>query len=162
MRYYLGEREVTPVRTLNLSQADVGRVFECPACKETINTSASQCPFCSAPVDSGMAELAADLMGKVNQACSDASYLRITAGTMLAVAALTGLGIIPLVGYAFLFLLVAIPVMAIRWRVRFGGVRTDDADFRAARKAPMVAMGLWALSFVVFGVVSAIVGSVVR
>ena len=41
------------------------------------------------------------------------------------------LGLVGLVGYYFL--LVAVPVLAIRWWVKFGGIQVDDSDFRRAR-----------------------------
>ena len=55
------------------------RIFPCPRCKETIDTAAVNCPFCSVSIDPKLAEAAADRMARVNQACSDASYLRIMA-----------------------------------------------------------------------------------
>lgn len=60
---------ITPV-------AEVSRVFRCQHCKETINLSARQCPFCSVPIDARTAEAAADLMERVNLACSQAFGIR--------------------------------------------------------------------------------------
>jgi predicted amidophosphoribosyltransferase len=50
------------------------RVFQCPNCKETIDTLSRQCRFCSAPIDPIAAQAAADAMAKENKAQSDASY----------------------------------------------------------------------------------------
>jgi hypothetical protein len=142
--------------SLHINQTSTARVFECPKCRETINTSVSQCPFCSAPIEPAVADAAAEFMSRVNQACSDASYLRIMGGLMVTFAVLTGLHL-PLVGYVFFFLLFAVPVMAIRWQVRFRGIQTGDADFLAAKRAWKVTCGLWAASLVALGVIGGLV-----
>ena len=56
-------------------------VFECPNCKQTIDTSADVCRFCGAKVDHEAAQKAAHLLARVDQACSDASFLRNAAVT---------------------------------------------------------------------------------
>lgn len=126
------------------------RVFECPNCRETINTSIAQCPYCSAPIDRNAAEAAADLTSKVSQACSDASYIRILAGSIIAFFFLflvPFLGIVGVVGYYVL--LVLVPVMAIRWLVRYASVRTQDGDFRRAKRNVGIALAVWA-AFLLF------------
>jgi hypothetical protein len=115
------------------------QVLPCPNCKETINTSMQVCPFCSAPIDHDAAEASADAFAKVNQACSDASYLKIMAGTALTFWLLRFVPFLSLIGIVgFIFLEIAIPVMAIRWWVKFGSVRTDDPDFSRARRTTML------------------------
>jgi hypothetical protein len=126
------------------------RVFECPNCGETINTSVTQCPYCAAPVDRSAAEAGADLTSKVSQACSDASYVRILAGSIIAFFVLflvPFLGIVGLVGYYVL--LVLVPVMAFRWLIRYRSLRTPDPDFRRAKRNVGVALILWA-AFLLF------------
>ena len=139
-------------KTLSISSGmNQVKVFQCPNCKETINTSAQQCRFCSTPIDSGAAHAAAAVMEKVNQACSDASYLRIMAGGMLG---FLGLSFVPLLGsvgsWGFAFLVFAVPVMAIRWWVKFGTIRADDSDFGRARRITLVAVGIWALFLILW------------
>jgi hypothetical protein len=115
------------------------RVFQCPNCKQTIDTRAEQCRFCSAPIDAATAERAAALMERVNQACSDASYLRIALVCGLVFLAMTFvpfMGLLGIVGYYFL--LIAIPVWTIRWWVRFGRLKAEDGDFRKARKTMLL------------------------
>ena len=122
------------------------KVLLCPQCKETINTSVQQCPYCSATIDAAQAEVAAAFLAKVNQACSDGSYIRIMAGTMMAFFGLRFLPVVSTVGFwGSLFLLFALPVMTIRWWVRFGGIKTDDPDFRAAKRSTLAALGIWAV-----------------
>lgn len=126
------------------------RVFECPSCRETINTSVTQCPYCSAPVDRNAAAAAADLTSRVSQACSDASYVRILAGSIIAFFVLflvPFLGFLGLVGYYLL--LVLVPVMSVRWWIRYASIRTQDPDFRRAKRNVGIALILWA-AFLLF------------
>ena len=92
-------------------------------------------------------------MAKVNQACSDASYLRIMAGSILVSLLFSFL---PLVGFVamigFYFLLVAVPIMMIRWWVKFGSLTSDDRDWVRAKRTVLVATGIWSI-FLIFLVV---------
>jgi hypothetical protein len=139
------------------------KIFQCPHCKETIDAAAERCPFCSTPIDARSAESAAELMERVNQACSDASYLRIMAGLMWGFFVLS---FIPLVGvlgsWGSWFLLVAVPVMAIRWRIRFGSLRPDDPGFVSAKKSTWTSLGMWVGFLVVMVIVSMIRAAATR
>jgi hypothetical protein len=124
-------------------------------------------------IDPGVAQAAADFMSRLNQACSDASYLRIVAGMMLFFLGLllvSGLGI-PFVGavgtFGMWFLLIAVPTMAIRWRARFGAIQSNDPDFHRAKRAMKIAVWIWIPFFLLFGVPAiamlvALVGGIFR
>jgi hypothetical protein len=138
----------------DLSLTSVGSnlgIFECPNCKQTIDASASQCRFCSAPIDQVAAEMAAEKMSKINQACSDSSFLRTMAISMLVflgIMFVPFMGLLGLCGYYFLAL--AVPFMAIRWWVRFHAIQTDDPDFKRARKTVIVVSVLSTLPLLFF------------
>jgi hypothetical protein len=78
-------------------------------------------------------------MAKVNQACSDASFLKTAGGAILVAFAfrfvpfVSGLGAV-----AFLCLLFAVPAMAIRWWVKFSRIVSSESDFRRAKKVVAV------------------------
>ncbi|MFZ0338100.1 MAG: hypothetical protein WAL45_08725 [Terracidiphilus sp.] len=119
--------------SLTSAEGNLG-IFECPVCKQTIDASAMQCRFCSSPVDPVAAQVAAEKMSKINQACSDASFLRTAAISVLAffgIMFIPFMGLLGIVGYYFL--LVAVPFLATRWWVRFSRVQSDDSDFQHAR-----------------------------
>lgn len=123
----------------SFSLAPEVRVFPCPNCRETINTSMQVCPFCSAPVDHATAEQAAAETSKVSQACSDASYLKIMAWALLTFFALGFVPFLGLMGAAGLwFLRFAIPFMVIRWWIKFGSIKTADPDFAGAKRAAII------------------------
>ena len=119
--------------SLTATKENLG-IFECPVCRQTIDASATTCRFCLSPVDPVAAQVAAEKMARVNQACSDASFLRTAAFSVLVfigVMFIPFMGLLGIVGYYFL--LVAVPFLAIRWWVKFGKIQADDSDFRRAR-----------------------------
>jgi hypothetical protein len=109
-------------------------IFDCPACKETIDASAETCRFCGVKIDHEAARKAAAIMAKVNQACSDASYMKSTALTLPVFFAVRFVPFISGAGtLGFWVLLVAIPFWALRWLLKYRGIESDDAEFRKAR-----------------------------
>ena len=119
------------------------QTFPCPNCKEIINDSMERCRYCNAPVDRRAAAEAAYLQSRVNQACSDASYLKTAALVMWAFLGLSFIPFIPLVGWAFLITFVVVLVMVIRWQMRFGRLKTEDPDYPRARRSKNLALLLW-------------------
>ena len=136
---------------MSLLQSGDIHVFECPGCRQTINTSLSQCPYCSAQIDRQSAEAAAALTTKVSQACNDASYVRILAGSLVAfwlLALVPFMGLVSMGGYYFL--LVFVPFIAIRWWVRFSTLRSDDPDYHRARRNVGISLVIWSVFLVIF------------
>lgn len=122
-----------------LQLASASRIFQCPNCGETIDTAAERCRFCSSPIDPAAAEMAANLMAKVNQACSDASYLKIAAVAMLAFIGMMFVPFLGLVGFGgYYFLMFAIPVLVIRWWIKFGRIKSDDKEFGSGKTIVIV------------------------
>jgi ABC-type Fe3+ transport system permease subunit len=118
----------------SLSLSSEVRVFPCPNCSETINTSMTQCLFCSTAIDHTAAEASAAATSRVSQACSDASYLKIMLGTLIPFGLLIFVPILGLVGLVgFVFVKYAVLVMTIRWWVKYRKIETTDPDFSKAR-----------------------------
>ena len=114
-------------------------IFECPVCKQTIDASSIECRFCFAPIDPIAAGAAAEKMAKVNQACSDASFLRTMAFAFLAFIGIMFIPFMGLLGLAgYWFLMFAVPFMSIRWWIKFGAIRVDDRDLKRARTTVIV------------------------
>jgi hypothetical protein len=124
-------------------------VFECPHCKETIDTSADVCRFCGAKVDHKAAEQAAHLLARVDRACSDASFLRNSAvvAFMLALGVVLCLlrgaaRIILVAGFQnvllalcalFVILSSAFPFWSLRWWRKYANLQSGDEEFQSAR-----------------------------
>ena len=119
------------------------QTFPCPNCKEIINDSMERCRYCDVPVDPRAAAEAADLQARVNQACSDASYLKTAALVMWAFLGLSFIPFIPLVSWAFLVTFVVVLVMIVRWQLKVGRVKTDDPDYPGAKRSKNLAALLW-------------------
>jgi|SRR5579863_3883308 len=147
-------------------------VFECPNCKETIDTSASVCRFCGAKVDHKAAEESAHLLARVDQACSDASYLRNAAliAFCLPVGALIGLARAPrfiilvgfenfVLGFCALVLVVSspFPVWTMRWWRKYASLPNDDDEFRSWRGQVRSAGFAAVVAVVVSGVIFCLV-----
>ncbi|HZH31211.1 MAG TPA: hypothetical protein VEY11_10650 [Pyrinomonadaceae bacterium] len=119
------------------------RPFACPSCKEVIGGRMTECKFCHAPVDEGIAEMLAATQAKVNQACSDASYLKAAAIGMWVLLAICFVPLVPLVGWCFEVTFVVVLVLLIRWQLKFNDLNTGDADFVRARNTKNLAFVLW-------------------
>jgi uncharacterized membrane protein YvbJ len=137
------------------------RRFPCPSCQQIINDDAQQCRYCGAPVDRAIAQAAADTQDKVNQACSDASYMRSAAVGMWVLLALSLIPFIPFVYYGFIFVFFVVIVLFVRWQLRFANVNTADPDYAKARRNKNVSLILWIValpvSFVIRPLLSAII-----
>jgi len=116
------------------------RTFRCPNCNEMINDSMKECRFCSVPVDPAVAAMITDRQEKANQACSDASYLKIAAIAMFVFLGLSFIPFVPLVYWGFLITFVMIIVMLVRWHVKFGSLVTNDPDYQRARRSKNAAL----------------------
>ncbi len=123
----------------------------------------TQCRFCNAPVDAIAAIAAADKFAEVNQAISDASYVRVMAGTEMTffflrfVPFLAGLG-----GLGFLLLMFALPGLTLRWWLKFGKLRSTDAEFLEARRKTVLFGAGGSILFFVLWIVTAVLPVLLR
>jgi hypothetical protein len=128
------------------SDLDKPKIFECPNCRQTIDTASTQCRFCSASIDPEAAEAAAAKMARINRACSDASYLKIAALCAPAFLLIFFIPFMALLGeVGLIFLEVAIPIWIILWCVRFFRIQSDDPDFRRAKKTVVIVAIAWVI-----------------
>jgi hypothetical protein len=103
-----------------------------------INESATECRFCSVAIDPGVAELIAGRQQKVNEACSDASYLRRTATAMYV---FLGFGLVFTFAYwGFLITFWTAVILLVRWQVKFSELLTNDPDYTKARRSKNISL----------------------
>lgn len=133
---------------LDQSSESLG-VFECPNCKEIVDASAQVCRFCGARFDHESAQKASQLLARVDQACSDSSYLRNTIVIVFfllggfAYAILRNGRLIERVGFQNLALGFCVLVMLLFspfpfwsfvWWRKNANLKSDDEDFQNSRK----------------------------
>jgi hypothetical protein len=104
------------------------------------------CRFCDGSIDPETALAAAEVQDKVNQSCSDASYLRTAAIAMFVFLGLSFVPLIPIVYWGFLVTFIVVIAMVIRWQVKFGKLKTDDPDYRQAGYRKNLALVLWLIA----------------
>jgi len=133
-------------------------VFRCPKCNEFVNLTMESCPFCSAAIDSVSAQRAASDQDQINQAVNNSSYIRILAGT---IAVFYGVSFVPLIGtpgtWGFLFLIVAVPILIVRFWVKYSKIQSADPAVRKAKRSVLAALGIWIVMIVVWLVVSTVI-----
>ena len=120
------------------------QVFQCQNCREFINTAMTNCPYCGVVINAEAATAAADVQSNVAKACSDANFLKIMAR---AQAAFFLISFIPILGgfagWGFLFLLIAVPVMLVRWWIKYRKIQTADKDYETAKRDTIIAAVIW-------------------
>jgi hypothetical protein len=80
------------------------------------------------------AEQSAASTSRISQACSDASYLKIMLGILIPFGVLIFFPFLGLAGMVgFVFIKYTVPVMTIRWWIKYGRIKTTDPDLRSAR-----------------------------
>ncbi|HZS09694.1 MAG TPA: hypothetical protein VFD58_33005 [Blastocatellia bacterium] len=137
------------------------QVFQCPSCQEYINTSTNQCRYCGMLIDAALAQASAQNQAGASRACSDANYLKIMTRTMPVFFLIS---LIPVIGgfagWGFIFLLIAVPILIVRWWVRYGGIQTQDADYPKARNSTFISLAIW-LAMVIVWIVSTLLWAVI-
>ena len=127
------------------------KTFPCPNCKEIINDTMEHCRYCSAPIDREAAIVAAENQSKVNQAYSDASFVRTAAVAIFIFLGLSFLPFISFIAYlASIFTFLAVAVMLIRWQIKFGRLQSGDPDYLRAKRAKNITLLLWVAAIPAF------------
>lgn len=137
--------------SLNQPQA-----FQCPNCREFINASMSNCSYCGVAINHEAAMAAANVQAKVGQACSDASYLKITARAFVLFYLLDWIPFMPLVGWGALILFIAVPVMLVRWWVKYSKLQTADPDYEKAKRDTIISAVIWSALVALWFIIIAI------
>jgi len=120
------------------------QVFQCQICREFINASMANCPYCGVEINPEAAIAAAGVQSQVGKACSDANFLKIMARALAVFFLAIWFPIIGgLAGWGFLILLIAVPVMLIRWWIKYRGIQTGDPDYELAKRDSIVAVVIW-------------------
>jgi hypothetical protein len=141
-------------------------VFECPGCKQTIDVSADVCRFCGAKINHEEEQKAAQLLARVDQACSDASVLRNAAVTAFLLPIGIAIGILRkprfivqvgfqnvVIGFCALVLILSVPfpIWSSIWWGKYTHLPSDYEEFQNNRKMVRAAGLIAAASLLTFG-----------
>ena len=118
------------------------QVIRCPHCKEYIDARSAHCRFCHGYIDTLTSQVSAELQQRVNNAYNEASWIRNGAGAYAIFVAIRLFVPFLAIGSAVVLpiMSIALPVMLIRWYVRFGRLQTDDPDYPRAKRNWRVAL----------------------
>lgn len=120
------------------------QVFQCQNCREFINTAMTNCSYCGVVINPESATTAADVQSKVGKACSDGNFLKIMARALVVFFLVSLVPIVGgLAGWGFLFLLIAVPVMLVRWCIKYNGLQTGDKDYEVAKRNTIISAVIW-------------------
>ncbi|MGA9069889.1 MAG: hypothetical protein WB424_06535 [Terracidiphilus sp.] len=119
------------------------RTFLCPVCKQTIALGCERCRFCSVVIDQNAAAAAADLMDRVNLACSDAQDIRTICNWHRKAFSFS---VEPRQGLAYYL----VPFLLARWWMRFGSLQLEDEDLIRAKKDMSKYSWITAVSLAIF------------
>jgi len=132
-------------------------IFQCTSCHEYINDSMTNCQFCNALVDLTTVESAVKNVNETNKACNDGNYISILARSAVVFYLLSWIPILgAFAGWGFLFVMLAIPILVIRWWVKYLEILTSDKDYQAAKKLILISLAIWAVMAVIW-----LIGSII-
>ena len=126
------------------------QVFQCQNCREFINTGLTNCPYCGVMINLEAATAAADNQANVAKACSDANFLKLMARALAGFFLLSFVPFVPLVGWGSLILFIAVPIMLVRWWIKYRNLQTSDPDYERARRDTIIAAVIWCAVVVVW------------
>ena len=126
------------------------QVFQCQNCREFINTGLTNCPYCGVMINLEAATAAADVQANVAKACSDANFLKIAARALAVFFGLSFVPFLPMVGLASLIMLIVVPILLVRWWVKYRNLQTADQDYEKARRETIIAAVIWSGVIVVW------------
>ncbi|MBP6820296.1 MAG: hypothetical protein KA368_02070 [Acidobacteria bacterium] len=120
------------------------QTVQCQNCLEFINASLTNCRYCGAVVSLENPPAEGNAKTKVADASRDGYLLTIMARALaVCFIALTFSILSKLALAVFLILLVAVPLMLVRWWVKYRGLQTEEHNYRMARLNTIKAAVVW-------------------
>ena len=123
------------------------QVFACPKCGEMINTSMAQCAYCNTPVEPQWAAWAANAQATIASAFNSANTIMNVARALVVFFLIGLIPFLGLVGWAFLALLIAFPILVLIWLSKYQwglqGIDKNHDDLKQARRRIINASVIW-------------------
>ena len=130
-------------------------VFQCPTCKEYINTSMRECRFCGSSVDYGSALAAARTKQRIDEACHQADVMHSVIWFIPLVCWASGTWVyiyweeLPLIPLGFIFLPGLVLIGILQWWLRFWEMNAEDARFEKAKRTVKLSFWVCLLTYAV-------------
>lgn len=119
-------------------------MVQCHNCLEFINASLTNCRYCGTVVGVENPPVEGNAKSKVADASRDGYLLTIMARALaVCFIALTFSIFSKLALAGFLILLAAVPMMLIRWWVKYRGLQIEEHGYKVARLSAVMAAVVW-------------------
>ncbi len=119
------------------------QVFQCHRCREIINASLTNCPYCGAVVNHD-AEITDDVQSLSRKAHGHAYLLKIMARALAGFFLALSLSFFDEVSLpGFLLLLIVLPGLLIGWWVKYRALRAGGQNHTSAKHDAVIATVIW-------------------
>lgn len=117
---------------------------QCKNCLEFINASLTNCRYCGAVISLETATAQDEAKSKLADASRDGFFLTTMARALaICFIALTFSILSKLALAGFLILLVAVPLMLVRWWIKYRGLQTEEHNYKIAKLKTIMAAVVW-------------------
>jgi uncharacterized Tic20 family protein len=102
-------------------------------------------------------ESAARNVNETNKACNDGNYISILARSAVVFYLLSWIPILgAFAGWGFLFVMLAIPALILRWWIKYRNILTSDQDYSEVKNLTIMSLAVWIVLIFVWLVGSAV------
>ncbi len=130
---------------------------QCQNCLEFVSSSLTNCRYCGAVLGDENATSAEDAQSNIAHACRDGKFLKLMSRALaVCFIALTFSIFSKLALAGFLILLVAMPILLIRWWIKYRSLQTEDQDYQEAKRETIMLAVIWCGTVFVWLAASAI------
>jgi len=116
--------------------------FKCRICDESIDPSLTNCPYCGAVIGSAESEIPSP--SSSDKACKEATILKVMARALAVSFLAVAMSVVEgLAFFAFITLLISVPVMLIRWWMKYRNLPPTNPGYARARQEVSFAAVIW-------------------
>ncbi len=120
------------------------QTVQCQNCLEFSDSSLTNCRYCGAVIDFDPLPVEEQVQSKFAQACRDGNLLMVMSRALaVCFIALTFSFLTTLALAGFLILLVAVPLMQVRWWMKYGRLPAENMAYQQARREAIVSAVVW-------------------
>lgn len=133
------------------------QTIQCQKCLEFVSSSLTNCEYCGAVISLEAEKVSEDAQSKVASARNDSYFLKLMARALAVSFIAMTFSIFSRMALAsFLILLVAVPLMLVRWWVKYRGLQTEEHGYKMARLSAIGAVATWGAILLLWLFVSAV------